>query len=88
MLKNNVYLHISFLIFLISPSIHLAIPPVDTFEELGFTDDAAVSLPRRIRHNSNLVWIADDVTLDILWKRVDPFFPIEDVHFLGRRPSA
>jgi hypothetical protein len=62
---------------------------VDTFEELGFTEDAAVSLPRRIRHNSNLVWIADDATLDILWNRLEDFFlEIEKGEFLGRRPMG
>ncbi|KAG7345999.1 hypothetical protein IV203_005066 [Nitzschia inconspicua] len=60
---------------------------IDIFEELGFTDDAAVSLPRKIRHNSNLVWISDDVTLDILWNRLDPFF-VESAEFLGRRPMG
>ncbi|KAG7365416.1 hypothetical protein IV203_038620 [Nitzschia inconspicua] len=60
---------------------------VDIFEELGFTDDAAVSLPRKIRHNSNLVWISGDVTLDILWNRLDPFF-VESAEYLGRRPMG
>ncbi|CAB9498127.1 Oxidoreductase, 2OG-Fe(II) oxygenase family [Seminavis robusta] len=47
---------------------------VDKFEELGFTEDAAVSLPRSVRHNSNLNWIADDRTLEIIWDRCKDFF--------------
>jgi hypothetical protein len=60
---------------------------VNTFEELGFTEDAAVSLPRRIRHNSNLVWIADNSTLEILWDRLQDFF-VEGPEgaFFGRKP--
>lgn len=63
------------------------IAAVETFEELGFTEDAAVSLPRRIRHNSNVVWIADNSTLEILWDRLQDFF-VENLEgeFLGRRP--
>ena len=47
---------------------------VSTLDELGFTDDAAVSLPRSIRHNSNLNWIVDDKTLDIVWDRCKDLF--------------
>lgn len=39
-------------------------------EALGYLKDAAVSLPRAIRHNDNVVWIADDGTTEILWQRV------------------
>ncbi|MGR8922045.1 MAG: oxidoreductase [Gammaproteobacteria bacterium] len=38
-------------------------------ERLGYLPDAAVSLPRSIRHNDNLTWVADDRTLDCLWQR-------------------
>jgi len=38
--------------------------------QLGYHPDAPVSLPREIRHNDNLVWIADIETLAILWARV------------------
>ena len=39
-------------------------------EQLGFLADAAVSLPRSVRHNDNVVWVVDDATQEILWKRV------------------
>jgi hypothetical protein len=61
---------------------------VDTFDDLGFTDDAAVSLPKHIRHNTNLVWIADNSTLEALWdQRLKYHFwePHQD-QFMGRKP--
>lgn len=39
-------------------------------EKLGFLADAAVSLPRSVRHNDNVVWVVDDATQEILWRRV------------------
>ncbi len=38
-------------------------------EALGYLPDAAVSLPRSVRHNDNLTWVADDATVDLLWQR-------------------
>lgn len=38
-------------------------------EALGYLEDAAVSLPRSIRHNDSLTWVIDDVTNAIIWKR-------------------
>ena len=42
---------------------------MDTAKALGYEDDAAISLPRSVRHNQNLVWIIDDLTHDIIWNR-------------------
>lgn len=39
-------------------------------EGLGYLADAAVSLPRRIRHNHNLVWVTDSETDSLIWQRV------------------
>ena len=39
-------------------------------ESLGYLADAAVSLPRNIRHNDNLTLVIDDVSERILWQRV------------------
>ena len=39
-------------------------------EALGYQQDAAVSLPREIRHNDNFVWVADDTTVATIWRRV------------------
>jgi len=41
----------------------------DLSEALGYLEDAAVSLPRSIRHNDSFTWIADDETCDIIWRR-------------------
>ncbi|MFV8819000.1 prolyl hydroxylase family protein [Haliea sp. E17] len=43
---------------------------IDLSERLGYLPDAAVSLPRSIRHNDNLVWIVDDTTHRVIWQRV------------------
>jgi hypothetical protein len=54
-------------------------------EALGYTDDAAQSLPRSVRHNDNLTWIADDTTLAILWDRCAGLFTDDHNHFIGRQ---
>ena len=41
-------------------------------EALGYLPDAAVSLPRAIRHNDNVTWVADETTVDRLWQRAAP----------------
>jgi len=38
-------------------------------ESLGYLEDAAVSLPREIRHNDSFTWVADDETCNIVWQR-------------------
>lgn len=52
---------------------------------LGFTQDAAVSLPRNIRHNDNLVWVVDDKTHDIIWNRVKEFMYDNDNIYEGKK---
>lgn len=42
---------------------------VELSESLGYLEDAAVSLPRAIRHNDSFTWIIDDSTNDIIWQR-------------------
>jgi hypothetical protein len=39
-------------------------------EQLGFLADAAVSLPRSVRHNDSLTWIVDKKTDGIIWQRI------------------
>lgn len=39
-------------------------------EQLGFLPDAAVSLPRSVRHNDSLTWVVDTHTDGIIWQRV------------------
>jgi predicted 2-oxoglutarate/Fe(II)-dependent dioxygenase YbiX len=45
---------------------------IECTESLNYLEDAAVSLPRRIRHNNNVTWVADDDTIEILWNRCKP----------------
>jgi hypothetical protein len=42
---------------------------VELSETLGYLEDAAVSLPRSIRHNDSFTWIVDDETNDLIWRR-------------------
>ncbi|MGJ8646619.1 MAG: oxidoreductase [Marinomonas colpomeniae] len=53
-------------------------------ENMGYTEDAAVSLGRHIRHNMNLNWITDNTTERSIWKRVAPFFNISTPYFLDK----
>jgi len=53
-------------------------------ETLGYLEDAAVSLPRSIRHNHSTTWVADDITTDLLWRRSAHCFHRDD-DFAGKR---
>tara|TARA_B110000467_G_C18227131_1_gene426516 strand:+ start:173 stop:940 length:768 start_codon:yes stop_codon:yes gene_type:complete len=59
---------------------------IQATEALGYTDDAAVSLPRSVRHNNNLTWVADDTTTDLLWQRCEESFTDEHNLFFGNKP--
>lgn len=48
---------------------------VEVAEELGFHQDAPVSLPYHIRHNDNLNWIVSEKIDDVLWQRTRDFIP-------------
>jgi hypothetical protein len=43
---------------------------IEITESLGYLKDAAVSLPREIRHNDNLTWVTDEATDQLIWERV------------------
>ena len=43
-------------------------------ESLGYLGDAAVSLPRRIRHNDNVTWVVDEATDKAIWSRCVQYF--------------
>ena len=43
---------------------------IDISEQLEFLPDAAVSLPRSIRHNDSLTWVVDEKTDGTIWQRV------------------
>lgn len=51
---------------------------VELSETLGYLEDAAVSLPRSIRHNDSFTWIVDDETNDLIWRRCRAL--IQDSH--------
>ena len=48
--------------------------------------NAAVSLPREIRHNDNVVWVTDEQTDDIIWRRVAPFVSRNLATFGDKKP--
>lgn len=54
-------------------------------EEAGYLEDAAVSLPRTVRHNDNLTWVVDDLTHDIIWNRCEDFMYDNNDIFLGKK---
>lgn len=55
-------------------------------ENLGYLEDAAVSLPRSVRHNDNITWVVDDLTHDIIWNRCkDLMYDNKDI-FYGKKP--
>ncbi len=50
---------------------------IESSEAMGFLPDAAVSLPRHIRHNDNLVWVVDDKTERYIWNRVSQLVQLD-----------
>lgn len=55
-------------------------------ETLGYLEDAAVSLPRSVRHNHSLTWVVDEATDNIIWERSRPFMSDPAGIFDGKRP--
>ena len=51
---------------------------IDLTEAFGYLEDAAVSLPRSVRHNDSLTWVVDDATNAIIWQRCETL--LEDSH--------
>mgnify|MGYP005993166655 CR=1 FL=1 len=43
---------------------------INISEQLEFLPDAAVSLPRSVRHNDSLTWIVDEQTDGFIWQRI------------------
>lgn len=54
-------------------------------EQLGFLEDAAVSLPRSIRHNHSLTWIVDEQTDGTIWQRIVHLMDDRQGIFGGRK---
>lgn len=51
-------------------------------EQMGYTEDAPVSLGRRIRQNENCVWIMDERVNRVVFDRIRHLLP-QDVEFRG-----
>ncbi|MGI2114086.1 oxidoreductase [Shewanella frigidimarina] len=43
---------------------------ISVSETMGFLPDAAVSLPRNVRHNDSLTWVVDNTTERLIWDRI------------------
>ncbi|MDB2705070.1 2OG-Fe(II) oxygenase [Pseudomonadota bacterium] len=54
-------------------------------EQLEFLPDAAVSLPRSVRHNDSLTWIVDEKTDDTIWQRIAPLMDDRQAIFNGSK---
>lgn len=59
---------------------------IELSEGLGYLKDAAVSLPREIRHNHSLVWVTDEATDQIIWQRVAALAAQHLETFEGKKP--
>lgn len=59
---------------------------IDISESLGYLEDAAVSLPRSVRHNMSLTWVVDEATDRIIWQRSQAFMTDPDGIFNGKQP--
>ena len=54
-------------------------------ESLDYLPDAAVSLPRAVRHNHNVTWVVDEKTCDIIWQRCAPLMDDNKGLFSGKK---
>jgi len=54
-------------------------------ERLGYDRDAAVSLPRSIRHNDSFTWVVDENTNALIWQRCAHLVFDEHSHTQGRK---
>ncbi len=59
---------------------------IELSEALGYLPDAAVSLPRRVRHNDNVVWVTDTDTDRVIWQRVAHLMQQDAQDYNGNRP--
>ncbi|MCO1335488.1 oxidoreductase [Microbulbifer sp. OS29] len=57
---------------------------IDISEAVGYLPDAAVSLPREVRHNDNLTWVVDEVTERLIWQRCQGLMQDPNGYFGGR----
>jgi len=57
---------------------------ISVSETMGFLADAAVSLPRSVRHNDSLTWVVDNVTERLIWDRIKPLMTDDSGIFEGK----
>ncbi|MGB1255966.1 MAG: hypothetical protein ACPG51_08870 [Thiolinea sp.] len=58
---------------------------IELSEALGYLPDAAVSLPREVRHNDNVVWVTDEATDAAIWQRIAPLMTDPAGVFAGQQ---
>lgn len=58
---------------------------IEITESLGYLKDAAVSLPRSVRHNDNVTWVVDEETDAIIWNRCKHLITDEKQIFDGKK---
>lgn len=54
-------------------------------ESMGYLADAAVSLPREVRHNDSLTWVVDQQTDGIIWDRIKHLMVDDQGIFEGKQ---
>ena len=59
---------------------------IELSETMGYLKDAAVSLPREVRHNHNVTWVTDETTDRIIFQRAAPLLDDRLDIFEGRKP--
>lgn len=59
---------------------------IEVTESLGYLEDAAVSLPRDVRHNNNVTWVVDEETDRIIWDRCKHLVRDNFDIFNGKKP--
>ncbi len=59
---------------------------IELTESLGYLPDAAVSLPRSVRHNHNVTWVVDEQTDGIIWSRCKDLAADDRGFFGGKNP--
>lgn len=58
---------------------------IELTESLGYLPDAAVSLPRSVRHNHNTTWVVDEQTDAIIWRRCEDFANVDRGFFADKK---
>jgi len=58
---------------------------LEVTQRVGYIEDAAVSLPRSVRHNYSLTWVVDERLHNIIWERCKPFMEDEENIFQNKK---